>query len=147
MANSPMRLKFVPAGPEAGSWGGTSGSVVKQSSNIEKAVEVLLYLYFEDGEGQLAQRFVDTGILPPVPGNWENEIYKEEIPYLGGQVAGQFFIDAANTLPSYYEGWKTNLVANAWSEQLALVVGGELTLDEAIVIADENARAEIEKNA
>jgi ABC-type glycerol-3-phosphate transport system substrate-binding protein len=147
VANSPMRLKFVPDGPECGSWGGTSGSVVKQSANVEKAVEVLLYLYFEDGEGQLAERFVDTGILPPVPGNWENPIYQEAIPYLGGQVAGELFIEAANALPSYYENWKTNLVANAWGEQLALVVGGELTLDEAITIAEENALAEIEKNA
>ncbi|MBN1220842.1 MAG: extracellular solute-binding protein [Anaerolineae bacterium] len=146
VANSPMRLKFVPDGPAAGSWGGTSGSVVKQSANIEKAVEVLLYLYFEDGEGQLAQRFVDTGILPPVPSNWDNEVYQEAIPYLGGQVGGELFKEAANALPSYHENWKTPIVSNAWSEQLTLVVGGELTLDEAITIADENARAEIEKN-
>ena len=99
VANSPMRLKFVPDGPTAGSWGGTSGSVVKQSSNIEKSVQVLLYLYFENGDGQMAQRFKDIGILPPVPSSWDDAIFKEEIPYLGGQVGGELFIEAAKALP------------------------------------------------
>ncbi|MBN1221414.1 MAG: extracellular solute-binding protein [Anaerolineae bacterium] len=147
VADSPMRLKFVPDGPKAGSWGGASGSVVKQSNNIPKSIDVLLYLYFEDGEGQLAQRFVDTGILPPVPGNWENPIYEEAVPYVGGQQAGKIFIDAAKALPSYTENWKTNLVGNAWSEQATLWIGGEITLDEAIAAADENARLSIEQNA
>jgi ABC-type glycerol-3-phosphate transport system substrate-binding protein len=107
---------------------------------------VLLYLYFEDGEGQLAQRFVDTGILPPVPSNWENPIYEDAVPYVGGQQAGKIFIEAAKVLPSYSENWKTPLVAAAWGEQASLWIAGDLTLDEAIAIADENARAEIEKN-
>jgi hypothetical protein len=147
VADSPMRLKYVPEGPKCGSWGGASGSVVKQSENIEKSIEVLLYLYFEDGEGQLAERFVDTGILPPVSGNWENPIYEEAVDYVGGQQAGKIFIEAAKALPSYAENWKTNFVGNAWSEQATLWIGGEITLDEAIAAANENALAEIEKNA
>jgi arabinosaccharide transport system substrate-binding protein len=146
VADSPMRLKYVPDGPVSGSWGGAAGSVVKLSPNVARSIEVLLYLYFEDGEGQLAQRFVDTGILPPVPSNWENPIYEDAVDYVGGQQAGKIFIEAAKVLPSYYENWKTPLVAAAWGEQASLWIAGDITLDEAIAVADENARAEIEKN-
>ena len=146
VADSPMRLKYVPDGPKAGSWGGAAGSVVKQSTNIARSIEVLLHLYFEDGAGELAQRFVDTGILPPVASNWENPIYSEAVDYVGGQEAGNIFIEAAKVLPSYSENWKTPLVADAWGEQASLWIAGDITLDEALTVADENARAEIEKN-
>ena len=146
VADSPMRLKYAPDGPVAGSWGGAAGSVVKHSTNIARAIDVLLHLYFEDGKGELAQRFVDTGILPPVASNWENPIYEDAVDYVGGQQAGKIFIEAAKVLPSYSENWKTPLVSAAWGEQASLWIAGDITLDEAIAIADENARAEIEKN-
>jgi arabinosaccharide transport system substrate-binding protein len=144
---SPMRLKFVPDGPKCGSWGGASGSVVKQSKNIPLSTNLILYLYFEDGKGELAQRFKDIGILPPVPSNWENPVYNDAVPFVGGQQAGKLFIEAAKALPSYSENWKTVLVGDAWSEQAALWISGEATLDEAIAAADKNAKEQIAKNA
>ena len=146
LADSPMRVKEVPNGPATGSWGGTACSVLKQSSIIGQAIDVMLYIYFENGEGQLDTRWLETGIMPPVPSAWESDAYQQEDDYVGGQVSGEVFIKAANALPPYFESWKTNLVVSAWGEQFSLVWEGELGVDEAIQIADENARADIEQN-
>jgi len=150
LANSPMRMASLPGmtadAPRTTSWGGTAGSVPKLSPVKDLAVNVLLYLYFENGEGQLAQRFVQTGILPPVPGCWDDPVFHEPKEYLGGQIAGEIFIDAAKRLPSYSEQWTTQLVTSAWGGQFSSAWGGEITLDEAIDAAYEQAVADIEKN-
>jgi ABC-type glycerol-3-phosphate transport system substrate-binding protein len=146
LANSPMRIQLVPDGAATGSWGGTAASVVKQSRQIPLATEMLLYIYFENGENQLDTRWLETGILPPVRGAWESEAYRKEDAFVGNAVSGQVFIEAANSLPPYFENWKTNLVSAAWGEQFPLAWEGEISLDEAIAIADENARANIEQN-
>lgn len=151
LANSPMRVMripdFVPDGPHSGTWGGTGCSVPKQSPVRDLAVEVMLYLYFDNSKGQLEERYVATGILPPVVTAWEGEAFHQPEDYVGGQVAGEVFIAAAKDLPSYYENWKTNLVADAWSEQFSLLWEGQISIDEAIATADKNARENIEKNA
>jgi ABC-type glycerol-3-phosphate transport system substrate-binding protein len=132
--------------PRTTSWGGTSASVPKLSPIADLAVDVLLYLYFEDGEGQMAKRFVDTGILPPMKSAWEADVFHEPVQYLGGQIAGEIFIDAANRLPSYIEQWTTNLVTAAWGSQFDAAWAGEISLDEAIDAAYEQAVADIEQN-
>jgi len=150
LADSPMRMTSLPGmtanSPRTTSWGGTSASVPKLSQIADLAIDVLLYVYFEDGEGQLAQRFVDTGILPPVKGPWDHEAYNKPTEYLGGQVAGQIFIDAASRLPSYAEQWTTSLVTSAWGEQFSAAWAGEITLDECIDAAYAQAVSDIEKN-
>lgn len=150
LADSPMRMTSLPGmtanSPRTTSWGGTSASVPKLCKIADLAIDVLLYVYFEDGEGQLAQRFVETGILPPVKGAWDHEIFHKPVEYLGGQVAGEIFIDAANRLPSYSEQWTTDLVTSAWGSQFSAAWAGEITLDECIDAAYEQAVADIEKN-
>jgi ABC-type glycerol-3-phosphate transport system substrate-binding protein len=133
--------------PRTTSWGGTSASVPKLCTIADLAVDVLLYLYFEDGEGQMAKRFVDTGILPPMKSAWEADVFHEPVEYLGGQIAGEIFIDAANRLPSYTEQWTTQLVTSAWGSQFDAAWAGEITLDEAIDAAYEQAIADIEQNS
>lgn len=151
LADSPMRMTSMPGltadAPRTTSWGGTSASVPKLSPIVDLAVDVLLYLYFENGDGQMANRFVLTGILPPMKAAWDEPIFHEATEYLGGQVAGEIFIDAANRLPSYSEQWTTQLVTSAWGGQFASAWAGEITLDEAIDAAYEQAVADIEQNA
>jgi arabinosaccharide transport system substrate-binding protein len=151
LADSPMRMTSLPGmtadSPRTTSWGGTSASVPKLSPIVDLAVDVLLYLYFEDGDGQMGKRFVDTGILPPVKGAWDADVFHEPKEYLGGQIAGEIFIDAAGRLPSYSEQWTTQLVTSAWGSQFASAWSGEITLDEAIDAAYEQAVADIEQNA
>jgi ABC-type glycerol-3-phosphate transport system substrate-binding protein len=150
LADSPMRMTSLPGmtadAPRTTSWGGTAASVPKLSSIVDLAVDVLLYLYFEDGDGQMAKRFVDTGILPPMVSSWEADVFHEPKDYLGGQIAGEIFIDAANRLPSYQEQWTTELVTAAWGSQFDAAWAGEITLDEAIDAAYEQAVADIEQN-
>jgi ABC-type glycerol-3-phosphate transport system substrate-binding protein len=151
LADSPMRVARIPDfeadGPHTGTWGGTGCSVPKQVATRDLSVEIMLYMYFDNTDNILEQRYKDTGILPPVIGAWESTGFHEPEDYTGGQVAAEVFIASAEDMPSYAENWKTNLVTTAWGEQFSLIWEGELDLDEGIKIADENARAEIERNA
>lgn len=149
-ANAPLKVARIPyfAADDCrtGSWGGTAASVPKLSQIGEKALEVLLYVYFENGNKQLDQRFNDTGILPPVKAAWDSDIYKQGEVILGGQAVGSIFIEAALDLPKYTENWKTPLISAAWGEQQSLVWAGSLSLDEAIKTAEANALDTISKN-
>ena len=78
---------------------------------------------------------------------WDDPGFHEPAPYLGGQVAAEYFIASAEALPNFYESWQTALISSAFGEQFPLVWAGELDLDTAIAIAIENAEAAIEKNA
>lgn len=151
LADSPMRMTRLPGmtveSPRTTSWGGTSGAVPKQSPIVDKGIEILLYLYFDNSEGQMGQRFIDTGILPPVKGAWDDDPFHEPVDYLNGQVAGEIFIDAAQDLPSYTEQWTTALVRDAWGQQFGPAWAGEITLEECIETAYEQAVEDIEKNA
>jgi len=151
LADSPMRMTRLPGmtadASRVTSWGGTSGAVPKQTPIATKAIDILLYLYFDNGEGQMGKRFVDIGILPPVKGAWDDDAFHRPVEYLGGQVAGEIFIDAALDLPKYYEQWTTSLVNTAWGEQFSSAWEGEISLDECISVAYDQAVADIEKNA
>jgi ABC-type glycerol-3-phosphate transport system substrate-binding protein len=146
LINSPIRMKTVPGGPTTGSWGGTTAGVLKRSPHARLAVEVLLYLYFENGEGQLNTRFAETGILPPVTEAWDSPIFQAPEPYVGGQIAGQLFAEAARHIPVYTQDWRSDIVSESWSEQAELLWVGEIGLDEATATAESNALAGIEKN-
>lgn len=148
---SPLRVMRIPyakeGDPRVGSWGGTAASVPKLSKIADKAMEVLLYAYFDNTQKQLEQRFTDTGIIPPVKSVWEADLLKAEEDTLGGQAVGPVFTEAAAELPEYVESWKTSLIASAWGEQAALAWAGEISVDEAIAAADKIAKENIEKNA
>ncbi len=150
LADSPIRIMRIPDfeadGIHTGTWGGTACSVPKASANATLALDVMLYLYFDNTEGQLETRFVETGILPPVASAWEGAAFHEAEPFVGGQIAGEVFIESALDLPGYPEDWTTNTVVTAWNEQFPLVWTGEITLDEAIETADKNARDTIAQN-
>ncbi len=151
LKDSPMRMTRLPGmladSPRVTSWGGTSGAVPKQSSIADKAIDILLYLYFDNSDGQMGQRFIDTGILPPVKGAWDDEAFHEPVEYLGGQIAGEIFIEAALELPVYYEQWTTSIVQSAWGEQFGPAWAGEISLDECLTAAYDQAVSDIEKNA
>jgi len=150
LANSPMRIAripdFVPDGPHTGSWGGTGCLVPKVAPNQQLSIEVMLYMYFENGNGQMAKRFKDTGIIPPVKTSWGDPGFHEEMPYLGGQKGAEVFIAAAEDLPGYSENWKTGLISESWNEQFPLLWDGQISIDEAIEAADASARDKIAKN-
>jgi arabinosaccharide transport system substrate-binding protein len=151
LADSPMRMMRLPGmkadSGRVTSWGGTSGAVPKQAPTAAKAIEILLYFYFDNSEGQMGQRFVDTGILPPVTGSWDDKEFHTPVQYLGGQVAGELFIEASLDLPTYYEQWTTNIVTTAWGNHFGPAWSDEITLDQCLADAYEQAVADIKKNA
>jgi arabinosaccharide transport system substrate-binding protein len=151
LADSPMRMTRLPGmtadKSRVTSWGGTSGAVPKQATTATKAIDILLYLYFDNNEGQMGKRFVDTGILPPVTGAWDDKEFHTPIQYLGGQVAGEIFIEAALDLPKYYEQWTTSIVGTAWGNHFGPAWDGEISLDQCLADAHEQALADIKKNA
>jgi arabinosaccharide transport system substrate-binding protein len=151
LAKSPMRVTRMPGftkdDPRVGTWGGTAATIPKMSQNIELATEILLYLYFDNSEKQLEKRFKNIGILPPVKAIWGEPAFHEPDPFVGGQKAGDVFVPAAESLPSYSESWTTNLASAAWGEQDTLLWTDKIGVDEAIKTADANAREQIKKNA
>jgi arabinosaccharide transport system substrate-binding protein len=147
LMNSPIRMKTVPGGPTTGTWGGTAAGVLKRSPHARLAVDVLLYLYFENGEGQLNTRFAETGILPPVPEAWDGPSFLVPEPYVGGQVAGKLFAEAARQIPVYTQDFRSDIVSEAWGGQADLLWADEIGLDEAITTAEAKALAGIEKDS
>ena len=87
LADSPMRMTSLPGmtadASRTTSWGGTSGAVPKQAPNPELSIDILLYLYFDNTEGQMGQRFIDIGLSP-------GKIIEAE--YKGQPFAKYFFI-------------------------------------------------------
>ncbi len=150
LANSPIRIMRIPDfaadGPHTGTWGGTACSVPKATANATLALDVMLYLYFDNADKQLETRYVETGILPPVKTSWEGEAFHLPEDFVGGQVAGEVFIASANDLPGYAASWTTQTVTTAWGEQFPLAWTGEISVDEAIATADKNARDQIAQN-
>lgn len=151
LKDSPMRLMRIPGiaadDPRVSTWGGTTGTVMKMSPNKELATQIMLYLYFENGEKQLEERYKSIGILPPVKSCWDGEAFHTEDPYVGGQKAGEVFIEAAGALPSYSESWTTELVKSAWREQSLLLWADQTDVDTAIASAIKSAEEQIAKNS
>ena len=151
LASSPMRIMRIPGftrdDPRTGTWGGMAATILKQSPNKELATEIMLYLCFDNSTGQLVQRYKQTSVLPPLTSVWDDPAFHEPDPYVGGQPAGDVFISAAYALPSYSESWTTNLVSYTWGEQDPLLWTDKISVDQAIQIADADAREKIRKNA
>lgn len=149
MADSPIRLTLLPDikpdGNKSGSWGGAGGAVIRQTPFQDASANVLLYVYFDNTAGQLAQRWKDTGILPPVPSSWDMPEMNEPDPYVGGQQAGTLFIEAARKMPAYYENYKTSAVSTAYGTHIALVLAGEKSVEQALIDAEAEAQEEIAK--
>lgn len=149
MEKSPIRLTLLPDikadGNKSGSWGGTGNAVVRQTKFKEVAANALLYLYFDDSDHQMAFRWNSMGILPPVVSSWADPEMNKPDPYVGGQQAGTLFIEAAKKMPAYYENYKTKAVADAYGQQIALVIGGTKTVDQALTDAEAKAQEDIAK--
>jgi ABC-type glycerol-3-phosphate transport system substrate-binding protein len=151
MADPTLRMTRIPdfsaGGAHSGTHGGSGCTVPKPTPNRDLAVDVMLYLYFDNSLKQLELRWNEIGIFPPVKSAWAGEAFHVEDPFMGGQKTAELYIEAAEDLPAYTDAWSTRLIQVAWDEQAALVWSGELGVDEAIEVAEANAQAEIERNA
>jgi multiple sugar transport system substrate-binding protein len=79
-----------------GSWGGSFLSIPTQSENQDAAWELLEYMT-ADRDIQL-KHFETIAAFPANSTTYDDELFNEEIPFLGGQKAGQLFAEVAKNI-------------------------------------------------
>ena len=90
----------APGGRRTSTWGGTMLGITKACPEPELAWEAAKHLYLDKEE--LAARFNETNILPPLKDAWEEPAFKEERPYWSGQRLGALYAQMAEEVPPQY---------------------------------------------
>jgi arabinosaccharide transport system substrate-binding protein len=90
----------VPGGRRTSTWGGTMLGITKACPNPELAWQVAEHMYFDKAE--LAVRFRETNILPPLKDAWEDPAFDEERAYWSGQPLGRLYANLADEVPPQY---------------------------------------------
>ena len=88
---------WEPGGRRTSTWGGTMLGISKMSGKQELAWEFMKYLYFDPDD--LAERFRETGVLPPVTAAWTAPVFHEPWPYYNNRRMGELFIELAPDIP------------------------------------------------
>jgi arabinosaccharide transport system substrate-binding protein len=134
-----MALMPLPAvtkgGPRTSTWGGTMIGITKQSKNQDLAWKFAKHLYLN--ERDLAERFADTNILPPVRAAWQEPAFDKPNDYWSGQRLGREYANLATEVPAQYTHPFVNTAKGKFSEALTLCVqyyqqNGEQGFDEYI---------------
>ncbi|MFW6303272.1 MAG: extracellular solute-binding protein [Candidatus Sumerlaeota bacterium] len=105
-----MKLMPLPAWEEGGrrtsTWGGTGMAITKACEDKELAWELVKFLYF-DGE-ELASRYEETYIIPPVKAAWEEPEFAMPVPFYSEQKIGLLLTELAReTPPEYRTPWSS----------------------------------------
>jgi arabinosaccharide transport system substrate-binding protein len=119
-----MALMPLPAvtkgGTRTSTWGGTMMGITKKSKNQELAWRFAKHLYLN--EKDLAERFADTNILPPVRAAWKEPAFDKENPYWSGDKLGRKYADLAPEVPAQYTHPFINTAKGKFGEALTLCV-------------------------
>ena len=91
---------ITPGGRRTSTWGGTMLGITKACKSPDLAWEFAKFLYLN--EKDLAARYADTNILPPVPSAWNQPAFDREYPYYGGQKIGRDYAALAPQVPPQY---------------------------------------------
>jgi arabinosaccharide transport system substrate-binding protein len=93
-----------PGGPgeprRTSTWGGTMLGISKRCQDPELAWQFALHLYLDKRE--LAERFRDTNILPPLRDAWNQPAFSEPNPYYSNQPLGVLYAQLAPQVPFQY---------------------------------------------
>ena len=99
-----MALMPLPAAVKGGrrtsTWGGTMLGITKACPDPELAWAVAEHMYFNKAE--LAERFRQTNILPPLKDAWAHPAFAEKRPYWSGQPLGSLYVEMADQVPPQY---------------------------------------------
>jgi arabinosaccharide transport system substrate-binding protein len=99
-----MRMMPLPVFEEGdiptSTWGGTMIGITKAAEDPKICWKFIEQLYFSH-EG-LEERRKQTEILPPVVTLWDDPVYHQPDPYLGGQKAQEMFIKLGRQIPERY---------------------------------------------
>jgi ABC-type glycerol-3-phosphate transport system substrate-binding protein len=89
-----------PGGPRTTTWGGTMVGITKKSKHPELAWELAKFFYLNTRD--LAARFLQTNILPPVPAAWKNAAFHKKRAYWSNQALGDEYAKLAPLVPFQY---------------------------------------------
>ncbi|MDX1681635.1 MAG: extracellular solute-binding protein [Phycisphaeraceae bacterium] len=109
-----LGLMPLPAWEEGGrrtsSWGGTGLAITNASDKKELAWKLAKFLYLNDGD--LAERFRSTNIIPPLMSSWQTDAFDEPRDFYGGQAIGRLYADLAPQTPALYVSPYSGLAGN-----------------------------------
>ena len=74
--------------------------------------------FFYLSEKDLAERFADTNILPPVPAAWKQPAFDRAYPYYGGQTIGRDYANLAPQVPPQYASPFVDLAKGKFGQAL-----------------------------
>lgn len=132
-----------PGGRRTSTWGGTMLGITKRCQQPDLAWKAALHFYLDKKD--LAQRFRDTNILPPLRDAWNEPAYHEPRPYWSNQPIGALYAALAPQAPFQYTS--------------PLIQTAKAKLGEAVVACvqrynargeegfDDFVRAQLKKNA
>jgi arabinosaccharide transport system substrate-binding protein len=145
---------IVPGGRRTSTWGGTMLGITRACPNKEIAWEFAKYLYLS--EKDLAERFADTNILPPVPAAWKQPAFDKPYAYYGGQKIGRDYANLAPQVPPQYASPFVDLAKNKYGQALIQCVeyynahgedaGWDAFVKEAIKSRADEVRKQMARN-
>lgn len=91
---------YEPGGRRTSTMGGTMLAITENCKNVDLALEFARTIYLNRTD--LADRFRDTNIIPPLRDAWDHPVFSEARPYWSNQPLGKLFIDLADDVPPQY---------------------------------------------
>lgn len=91
---------FEPGGRRTSTRGGTMLGITKATPDKDLAWELAVHMYLDKEE--LAERFRETNILPPLRDAWTLPAFSEPRAYWSGQPIGQLYAGLADETPPHY---------------------------------------------
>ncbi len=99
MALRPLPVA-CPGGRRTSTQGGTMLAISKKSPNRDLALQAAEQLYLQPEE--LAQRFQEINIIPPLRDAWTHPAFDRPDPYWSGQPVGRLYVNLAEEVPPQY---------------------------------------------
>ncbi|HUT35015.1 MAG TPA: extracellular solute-binding protein [Planctomycetota bacterium] len=105
---------FAKGGRRTSTWGGTMLGITKKCRDKKLAFELATHLYLNAED--LAGRFRDLNILPPLKDAWKLPQFDEPRPYWSDQRIGRLYADLADQVPPQYTSPFITLAKNKMGE-------------------------------
>jgi arabinosaccharide transport system substrate-binding protein len=105
---------FEPGGRRTSTWGGTMLGITRKCQDKELAYALARHLYLNAED--LAERFRDLNILPPLRDAWKLPAFHEPRPYWSNQRIGKLYADLAEQVPPQYTSPFIGLAKSKMSE-------------------------------
>ncbi len=126
--------------------GGTMIGIAKSCANQAEAVKLMEHLYL-DPKG-LADRYDETGIIPPLIEAWDEPVFGKPDPYFGGQRVGRLYTRLAPDVPALNINPFTNLASTRlqqamWTCREWYEAHPDASLDQLKAVAQEALASQV----